>query len=179
MVLCFIIFDIPIEKCYLKSKRIFGDTMLVIFLTPHCTPKLRLLSLRQKKIDMSCNRVCLAWRPVQWLLCLIFSSSCALSGCQVYATHLKMEHPYMRCSYFDYKAGYLGHYSLSGRTSYCKILWSLEAARLDVKIIASLWNLKFDRHLGSAVADVPVEFQSDWKSLNPNLVASRFHDILL
>ena len=33
--------------------------------------------------------------------------------------------------------------------------------------------LLFDRHLGSAAADVPVKFQSDWKSLNPNLVASR------
>ena len=33
--------------------------------------------------------------------------------------------------------------------------------------------LKFDRHLGSAAAEVPVKFQSDWKSLYPNLAASR------
>ena len=29
-----------------------------------------------------------------------------------------------------------------------------------------------------AAAVVPVKFQSDWKSLNPNLVASRLHEIL-
>ena len=38
--------------------------------------------------------------------------------------------------------------------------------------------LEFDRHLGSATAEVPVKFQSDWKSLNPNLTASRLHEIL-
>ena len=31
--------------------------------------------------------------------------------------------------------------STSNKTSYCEILWSLEAARLVVSIIASLWNL--------------------------------------
>ena len=38
--------------------------------------------------------------------------------------------------------------------------------------------LKFDRHLGSNAAEVPAKFQSDWKSLNPNLAASRLHEIL-
>ena len=33
-----------------------------------------------------------------------------------------------------------GLYSLSGRTSHCKISWSLEPARLHVKIIVLLWN---------------------------------------
>ena len=33
-------------------------------------------------------------------------------------------------------------------------------------------RLKFDRHLGSTAAEVPVKFQSDWKSLNLNLMAS-------
>ena len=37
--------------------------------------------------------------------------------------------------------------------------------------------LKFDRHLGRAAAEVPVKFQSDWKSLNPNLAASRLHEM--
>ena len=36
--------------------------------------------------------------------------------------------------------------------------------------------LKFDRHLGSAAAEVPVKFQSDWQSLNPNLVGFFFRD---
>ena len=34
-----------------------------------------------------------------------------------------------------------GLYSLSGKTSYRQISWSLEAARLDVSIVVSLWNL--------------------------------------
>ena len=38
--------------------------------------------------------------------------------------------------------------------------------------------LKFVRHLGSSAAEVPAKFQSDWKSLNPNLAASRLHEIL-
>ena len=39
-------------------------------------------------------------------------------------------------------------------------------------------TLKLDRLLGSIVAEVPVKFQSDWKSLNPNFGASRLHEIL-
>ena len=33
-------------------------------------------------------------------------------------------------------------------------------------------------HLGSAAAEMPVKFQSDLKSLNRNLTASRLHEIL-
>ena len=35
----------------------------------------------------------------------------------------------------------LGFYSLSGKTSYRQILWSLEATRLDVTMVISFWNL--------------------------------------
>ena len=38
--------------------------------------------------------------------------------------------------------------------------------------------MKFDRHLGSAAAELPVKFQSEWKSLNLNIVASRPREIL-
>ena len=38
--------------------------------------------------------------------------------------------------------------------------------------------MKFDRHLGSGAAEALVKFQRDWKSLNPNLTASRLGDIL-
>ena len=34
-----------------------------------------------------------------------------------------------------------GRYSLSGKTSYRQISWNLEAVRLDVIMILSLWNL--------------------------------------
>ena len=67
----------------------------------------------------------------------------------------------------------LGLYSLSGKTSYRQISWSLEAARLDVALVVSLWNLT-----GTSAAQVPAKFQSDWKSSNPNLTASRLHEIL-
>ena len=39
-------------------------------------------------------------------------------------------------------------------------------------------TLKFDRHLDSAVVEVPVKFQSDWKSLNPNLGSPGLHETL-
>ena len=51
-------------------------------------------------------------------------------------------------------------YSLSGKTSYRKMSWSLEAARLDVIMIAPLWNLT-----GSAAAEGHLKLQSDWKVL--------------
>ena len=38
--------------------------------------------------------------------------------------------------------------------------------------------LEFDRHFGSDAAEAPVEFRSGWKSLNPNLAASRLHEML-
>ena len=53
---------------------------------------------------------------------------------------------------------YLGRHpvSISEKTTYRKISWSLEAARFVFRIA-----LKFDRHFGSIAADVPVKFQSD------------------
>ena len=38
--------------------------------------------------------------------------------------------------------------------------------------------LKFERHLGSAAAEVPIKFQSDRKCLKPNLVALRLYETL-
>ena len=40
-----------------------------------------------------------------------------------------------------YYIWYQGLYSLSGKTSYRKISWSLEAARFGFKLFQSLWNL--------------------------------------
>ena len=66
--------------------------------------------------------------------------------------------------------------SLSGWT-YGKISRSLEATRLGVMMIMSLWNLT-GMHLGSVDAELPVKFQRDRKSLDMNLPASRLHEIL-
>ena len=43
-----------------------------------------------------------------------------------------------------------GLYSLSGKTSYRQISWSLGAARLDVAMVVSLWNLT-----GTSAAALP------------------------
>ena len=55
---------------------------------------------------------------------------------------------------------------------YHKISWtrSQEIGCYDDQI-----TLKFDMHIGSTAALVPVKFQSDWNYLNPNLAASRLH----
>ena len=44
----------------------------------------------------------------------------------------------------------------------------------DMGCYNALTALKFDKSLGNAAAEVPAKFQSDWKSLNPNLAASDF-----
>ena len=38
--------------------------------------------------------------------------------------------------------------------------------------------LKFCRHPDKAAAEIPVKFQSDWKSVKPNLMASKLQEIL-
>ena len=70
----------------------------------------------------------------------------------------------------------LGLYSISGKTSYHQILWSLEVC--EIECYNDHIALKFDWHLSSAAAEVPVKFQSDWKNLDPNLVASILYEIL-
>ena len=40
-----------------------------------------------------------------------------------------------------YRIAIMGLYSLSGKTSYRQISWSLEATRLDVAMVVSLWIL--------------------------------------
>ena len=64
-------------------------------------------------------------------------------------------------------------YSLSGRTSYRQISWNLKAIRLAVIMIVPIKNWT-----GSKAAEVPVKFESDWKSFKPNFVVSKLHEIL-
>ena len=68
----------------------------------------------------------------------------------------------------------LGLYSLSARTSYRRISWSLEAERFGFRLPIAL---KFDRHLGSSAAEMPVKLQRDTIIITSNLVASRLHEI--
>ena len=66
----------------------------------------------------------------------------------------------------------LSLYSLSGKTSHRQKYRSPDIGCKNDRVA-----LQFDRHLGNAVVEVPVKFESDWKSLNPNLVASRLCEI--
>ena len=64
----------------------------------------------------------------------------------------------------------------SGKTFYRQISWRLEAARLGVIMIVSLWNLT-----GISAALLPrclLNSRAIGKSPNPNLAASRLHEIL-
>ena len=56
---------------------------------------------------------------------------------------------------------YLGLYSLSGKTSYRKISWSLEAARFGFKLFQSLWNLA-----GTSAALLP-RCLSNFRAIRP------------
>ena len=68
-----------------------------------------------------------------------------------------------------------GLYSLSGKTSYRKISWSLEAAKFVFRLFPIA--LKLDNHLGSNAAEMPVKFQNDTIIITPNLAASRLREI--
>ena len=56
---------------------------------------------------------------------------------------------------------FLGLYSLSGKTSYRKISWSLEAARFGFKLFQSLWNLA-----GTSAVLLPMCL-SNFKAIRP------------
>ena len=67
---------------------------------------------------------------------------------------------------------YRGLYSLSGQTPY---RMNRMNSRIDeIGCYNGRIAQKFDRHFGSAAAEEPVKFQSDWKNINPNPTASDF-----
>ena len=61
-------------------------------------------------------------------------------------------------------------YSISSKRSYYQSSLTFGAEKLDVVMI--------DRHLDSAAVEVPVKFRSDWKSINPTLVAPKIYENL-
>ena len=71
---------------------------------------------------------------------------------------------------YDLRNGgcHLDLYSLSSKTSYRQILWSLKDVQSNTMMIISLWNL----------TDILVNFRMIEKSLNPDLAALRLHKIL-
>ena len=85
------------------------------------------------------------WRKKLWLFvplsaCLIYTMgqrSKMRAIPMIFVTHVISALQWREQS----PASVLGLYSLSGKTSYRQISWSLEAARLSVIVIVSHWNL--------------------------------------
>ena len=91
--------------------------------------------------------------------------------CHILMDQISKDPAPMPPQYVDYTF-ILGIYSLSRWTSYRRISQSLEAAGFG-------WiALKFDRHLDSRAAEMPVKFQSHTNIITSDLVATRFHEIL-
>ena len=88
------------------------------------------------------NNQCFDWpRPsfTGWIIMWNFSDPLAWMCPQACMSHHIQSYP-----------ASLGLYSLSGKTSYRQIWWSLEAARLDVAMVVSLWSLT-----GTSAAALP------------------------
>ena len=81
----------------------------------------------------------------------------------------------VRCGVYIWITWYQGPVSISDKTSYHDISQNLEGARSGVNIDIAF---RFDRHIDSSAADVPVNFQSYRTIFNANLAASRFCEIL-
>ena len=48
----------------------------------------------------------------------------------------------------------------------------------EIRVYTFPIALKFERHPGSIAAEMPVKFESDMVNIDPNLAASRLHEIL-
>ena len=68
------------------------------------------------------------------------------------------------------------YWSPSGPLCFHPLQWRV--AEVSCQKTGDRVALKFDRHLGNGAAEEPVKCQSDWKSLNPSLAASRLREIL-
>ena len=74
--------------------------------------------------------------------------------------------------------GLQGLYSLSGKSCYHQISRNLKATILGVIIIVSFWNLTGISAAQQRCCRCACQIQGVWKSLNPNLLASRLRAIL-
>ena len=99
-----------------------------------------------------------------------------LQGPQTYAVVWDCYCCYYLYSVFLFRKS-LGSFLTS--KSYHQISWCLEVARLDVKMIASLWNLTGNSValLSSCLSDI-IAIRPNPKHPNPNLAASRLREIL-
>ena len=123
-------------------------------------------------------------RPNGRAMGVSFVDICKNIDCVITALHCIMDWIYIAMVIVEQKPQAVqpyqftqGFYLLSGPTSYRKILWCLSLS-CEIGCYNDRITLKFDRHLGSSAAEMPVTFQRDCKSLNPNLAASRLHKIL-
>ena len=100
-----------------------------------------------------------------YLIFAILLFLCILSVIMLFMISMRIHHIMHRC--IDYSCMVFFHYTLYVLCSVCSVyVWNCLIA------------LKFDRHIGSTAAEVPVKFQSDRTILNTNLAASRLYEIL-
>ena len=102
------------------------------------------------------------------LICSKVLKMCLYNDTFALVSLYRSKYANMRCSNKISTFRILGLYSLSGKT----------ARSREIGCYKDRIALKFNRHLGSSAAELPVKFQSDGTSLNRNLAASRLREIL-
>ena len=95
------------------------------------------------RIHMRCERIRIACARIR-IACARIACECAhLRG--TYACPVLYKRFYGTCLwtnvYYTFRNSNQGLYLLRGRTSYCKITWSLEATRFGLRLLQLLWNL--------------------------------------
>ena len=91
--------------------------------------------------------------------------------CVLLVFNIHGNHP-RYCSVVGRSCRLCDHYSLSGRTSYCKISRNLEGARPGFSLCSVA--LKLDKHLDRA-DELPTKFTIDTICVRPNLAALWLH----
>ena len=106
-----------------KSNRLFMCWIVLSTSDPFCNGHNRRWCLSNKFLPFRCFPDCHHWQSAVYLLNTIFAA---------YLAGFTTVHLSDTCQ---------GLYSLSDKTSYCKISWSLEVSRFVFILFQSLWNL--------------------------------------
>ena len=133
--------------------------MLFVFLSIACKPDMILVSMYLFMLNKLCLSLSLSLSIkgnviTWWHHCM----NCYLCFVRKRLHQNRINSP--RQGYMK-MAPTLGLYSLSGKTSYRKISWSLEAARFGFKLFQSLWNLA-----GTSAALLP-RCLSNFRAIRP------------
>ena len=113
---------------------------------------------------------------------ILFHDRLSYKEVQIYASYYCVPEKYL-CWQQQLNSGLvLAYYGIFTGPLFIKWLGNLPNIVKPQSYVNGLYHdcipLKFDKHLSSTAAEVPVKLSSDWKSLNLNLVASRLWEIL-